>query len=84
MVWFKKVFYSNITSVAYVAGPSVNTLRVQQIFPSKPNFCNLFEFPAITSTQTNILQGALKIVKWIILNLTYQELSSNMKNVPKF
>ncbi len=27
-----------VTSVACVVGPSVNTLRAQLIFPSKPNF----------------------------------------------
>jgi hypothetical protein len=32
------------TSVACAIGPSVNTLRAQLNFPSKLNFCKLFEF----------------------------------------
>jgi len=32
----------------------VNTLRAQLIFPSKTNFCNLFEFPITNSTQKSI------------------------------
>jgi hypothetical protein len=32
------------TSVAYAIGPSVTTSRAQLIFPSKPKFCNFFEF----------------------------------------
>jgi hypothetical protein len=44
-----------MTSVACAFGPSVNILR-QLIFPSKPNFCNLFEFPATKkSTQKSII-----------------------------
>jgi hypothetical protein len=39
------------TNVACAVGPSVNILRVELIFPSKPNFCNLFEFPAKKFTQ---------------------------------
>jgi hypothetical protein len=31
----------------------VNTLRAQLIFPSKPNFCNLFEFPVTKSIFKN-------------------------------
>ncbi len=42
------------TNVAYVVGPSVNTVRAQLIFPSKPNFCNLFEFLATKSAQKSI------------------------------
>jgi hypothetical protein len=42
------------TNVAYAVGPSVNALRVQLIFPSKPNFCNLFEFSATKFTQNSI------------------------------
>ncbi len=45
---------SRRTSVTCVVGPSVNTLRVQLIFLSKPNFCNLFEFPATKSTPKSI------------------------------
>jgi hypothetical protein len=53
------------TNVACVVGPSVNIWRVQLIFPSKPNFCNLFEFPATKITQKSIsfTPLALKIVK---------------------
>ncbi len=47
-------FYSNNTSVACVVAPSVNTLRAQLIFPSKPNISNLFEFPTTKSTQKSI------------------------------
>ncbi len=32
------------TSVAYAIGPSVNTLKVQLIFPSKPNFAICLNF----------------------------------------
>jgi hypothetical protein len=42
------------TSVACAVGPGVITLRAQVIFPSKLNFCNLFEFPATKSTQKSI------------------------------
>jgi hypothetical protein len=61
---------------------NVNTLRAQLIFPSKPNFCNLFEFLATKSTQkSNIFQTlALKIVKWILLNLTCLGLFKNKEN----
>jgi hypothetical protein len=37
------------TSVAFAIGSNANTLRVQLIFPSKPNFCNFFEFQATKS-----------------------------------
>jgi hypothetical protein len=33
---------------------NVNTLMAQLIFPFKPNFCNLFEFPATKSTKKSI------------------------------
>ncbi len=33
----------NYISVACGVGPSVNTSRARLIFPSEPNFCNLFE-----------------------------------------
>jgi hypothetical protein len=33
---------------------NVNSLRAQLVFPSKPNFCNLFEFPAPKSTEKSI------------------------------
>ncbi len=46
--------YITSTTVAFVVGPSVNTVRAQLIFPSKPNFCNLFEFPATKSTKKSI------------------------------
>ncbi len=39
------------TSVACAIHPSVNRLRAQLIFPSKPNFCNLYEFPTTKSIQ---------------------------------
>jgi len=43
----QKVSFQSIDiSGACVVGPSVNTLRAQLIFPSRPNFCNLFEFLA--------------------------------------
>jgi hypothetical protein len=32
----------------------VNTLRAQLIFPSQPNYCNLFEFSATKSTHKSI------------------------------
>jgi hypothetical protein len=32
-------------------GPTMNTLRVQLIFPSNPNFSNLIEFSGTKSTQ---------------------------------
>jgi hypothetical protein len=35
-------------------GPSVNIPRAQLIFPSKPKFCNLFEFSATKSTQKSL------------------------------
>jgi hypothetical protein len=43
----------------------VNTLSTRIIFFSKPNFCNLFEFPTTKSTQkiNNFHTLALKIVK---------------------
>jgi hypothetical protein len=44
-------FYSNNTNVACAVARNVNTLRVQLIFPSKPNISNLFEFPTTKSTQ---------------------------------
>jgi len=50
--WAHSMF--TYTSVASAVHPSGNTLRAQLIFPSKPNFCNLFEFPATKSTQTSI------------------------------
>ncbi len=40
--------------VACAIGPSVNTLRAQLILPSKPIFCNLFEFLTTKSTQKSI------------------------------
>jgi hypothetical protein len=43
-----------LTSVVRAVGPSVNTLSTQLIFPSKPNFCNLFEFLATKSTQKSM------------------------------
>jgi hypothetical protein len=42
------------TSVVYAICPSVNTWRVQLIFPTKLNFCNLFEFLATKSIQKTI------------------------------
>jgi hypothetical protein len=33
----------------HTIGPSVNISGAQQIFPSKPNFCNLFGFSATKS-----------------------------------
>ncbi len=33
---------------------NTHTFRAQLIFPSKPKFCNLFEFPATKSTQKSI------------------------------
>jgi hypothetical protein len=49
------IFFSFImTNVACVVGPSVNTLRVQLIFPCKPSFCNLFEFPKTKSIKKSI------------------------------
>jgi hypothetical protein len=42
------------TSVACAVGPGVSTLRAQLIFPSKLDFCNLFEFPATKSTKKSI------------------------------
>ncbi len=55
-----------MTSVAYAIEPSVNLLRVPNpIFPSKPNFCNLFGFPINKiHSEINFLHTlALKIVK---------------------
>jgi hypothetical protein len=45
-----------VTSVPCVVGPSVNTLRAQLNFPSKPNiFCNLFEISTTKiHSKTNI------------------------------
>jgi hypothetical protein len=37
-----------------VVDPSVNTLRVQLIFLSEPNFCYLFEFLVTKSIQKSI------------------------------
>ncbi len=45
-----------IYSVTYVVGPNVNTLEAQLIFPSKPNFCNFFEFPTTKFTKKTYLQ----------------------------
>jgi hypothetical protein len=45
---------SNKTSVGCALGSIVNTLRAQLIFPSKPNFRNLFDFPATQSIQKSI------------------------------
>jgi hypothetical protein len=45
------IFDLRETSVACAVGPGVNTLLV---FSHKPNFCNLFEFPATKSTQKSI------------------------------
>jgi hypothetical protein len=62
-----------ITSVACAIDPSVNTLKVPNpIFPSKPNFCNLFGFPTNKMhSKINILHKLnLKIVKQNLLNLT--------------
>jgi hypothetical protein len=42
--------FSIYTSVDDAIGLSVNTLKAQLIFPSKTNFCNLFEFSSIKST----------------------------------
>jgi hypothetical protein len=52
-------------SVPHAIGPSVNTLRAQLIFASKPKFGNLFEFPAKKiHSKINIFHTlALKIVK---------------------
>jgi hypothetical protein len=55
-----------MTSVAYAVDPSVNTLKVPNpIFPSKPNFGNLFGFPTNKiHLEINILHTlALKFVK---------------------
>jgi hypothetical protein len=40
--------------VAYAIGPTMNTLRVQLIFPSNPNFCNLIELSTTKSPQKSI------------------------------
>jgi hypothetical protein len=45
-----------IYSVAFVLGPSVNTLKVQLIFPFNPNFCNFFEFPTTKFTPKTYIQ----------------------------
>ncbi len=74
-------------NVPCVVDPSVNTLRVPNPnFPPKPNFCNLFWFPANKiHSDINILHIlALKIVKHNFLNLTHWGLSNNTKSVPKF
>jgi len=44
-----------MTSVACAVGSSVNTLRAQLNFPSKPKFCNLFGFPGIKSIKNQYL-----------------------------
>ncbi len=53
-----------MTSVACAVGSSVNTLRAQLNFPSKPKFCNLFGFPGIKSTQKSI-SSASYLPLWI-------------------
>jgi hypothetical protein len=83
----QKVSFQSIDiSVARVVGPSVNTLRAQLIFPSRPNFCKLSEFPTTKFTQKIILFHTLtlKIVEKNLLNLSHQEFSNNTKNTPKF
>ncbi len=45
---------SVLISVGCALGPGVNTSKAQQIFLSKPNFCNLFKSPATKSTQKSI------------------------------
>ncbi len=64
---------------------NVNTFRVQLIFPSKPNFCNLFEiFSNKIHWKINIFHTlALKIVKLAQLNLTPRGLFNNTKNAPQ-
>ncbi len=48
----QKQMYIN---VACAVGPSVNKLRAQQIFPSKPYFCDFFKISETKSTQKSIL-----------------------------
>jgi hypothetical protein len=43
------------TNVTCAIGPSVNTLKAQLIFPSKLNFCKLFEFLTTKSFKNQYL-----------------------------
>jgi hypothetical protein len=74
------------TSVACDVGPSVNTLKGQLIFPSKPNFCNLFEFLANKiHSKINIFHiFSCENCKRTPLNLTRQVLSNNTKSTSEF
>jgi hypothetical protein len=68
-------------SVPCVVDPSVNTLRVPNPnFPPKPNFCNLFWFPANKiHSEINILHTLAKIVKHNFLNLTHWGLQQHQE-----
>ncbi len=48
------IFFFIITNVACAIDPKVNTFRVQFIFHSTPNFCNLCEFLATKFTKRSI------------------------------
>ncbi len=53
------LFYWKLISLCYWP-KCENTLKVQLIFPSKPNFCNFFEFPTTKSNKKKILHFSFK------------------------
>jgi hypothetical protein len=57
-------------------------------FPFQTLFCNLFEFPTTIRTHQKFINIVhilgFKITKSTLLNQTWQGLSNNTKNTPKF
>jgi hypothetical protein len=74
----------SVTSVAYVVGPSVNSLP-NNFFFQKYLFDNLIEFSMTKILNFNFSRMlGLNISKSPSLNLTHQDLSNNVNSAPKF
>ncbi len=74
----------NVTSVAYVVGPSVNWLP-NYFFLQKYLFDNLIEFSMTKILDFNFSRMlGLNISKSPSLNLTHQDISNNVNSAPKF
>jgi hypothetical protein len=72
-------------NVACDVGPTVNTLKAQLILPSKPNFCNLFEFPTTKSIQKSIsFTPYLENCEINSIKSDSPKAFDNTKNGPKF